>query len=155
TLGWNEDLGRERAKSFVRLAALLHDAGHAPFSHGPEHLFVDGVEHEHMSARMILETEIADRLKRDRYKGVEPEVIADIAVGSKYRSGISDEPTILLSELVTGSVGVDRWDYLLRDSLFSGVKYGLFDVDRLLESVVIIEFEGAPAWALTAGGQYS
>ena len=154
-LEWNGDPGRERARSYVRLAALLHDVGHAPFSHGPERLFQNGIKHEHMSARIILETEITKRLREARYSGVNPEVIADIAVGPEYRPGFSDEPTILLSELVTGSVGVDRWDYLLRDSLFSGSRYGLFDVERLIESLTIVESQGVPVWALTSGGQYS
>ena len=162
-LGWDKEPGLERAKSFVRLAALLHDVGHSPFSHGPETLFpehdVDGtkkrVTHEHMSARIILETEIGEKLQEDQYHGVDPEVIADIAVGSEHRSGFSDERTILLTELVTGSVGVDRWDYLLRDSLFSGVRYGLFDVERLLDSLTIVNIDGAPSWALGAGGQYA
>ena len=162
-LGWDQEPGRERARSFVRLAALLHDVGHSPFSHGPESLFpeyeADGnkkrVTHEHMSARIILETEIGEKLQRDQYHGVDPEVIAYIAVGPEHRPRSSDERTLLLTELVTGSVGVDRWDYLLRDSLFSGSRYGLFDIERMIESLIIIESKGSPAWALKAGGQYS
>lgn len=154
-LHWSDETERGRARSFVRLAALLHDVGHAPFSHGSERLFPQGIEHEDMSARIILETEIAPELKHDRYGSIDPEVVADIAVGPGHRPGFSDEPTILLAELVTGGVGVDRWDYLLRDSMFSGARYGVFDVERLLESLTITEVSGAPKWAVKSGGQHS
>ena len=162
-LGWDSDSECQRAKSFVRLAALLHDVGHSPFSHGPERLFPtyesNGTEkrltHEEMTARIILESEIAGELRKDRYGGFDPDTVADIAVGSEYRPGFSDDRTVLLTELVTGSVGVDRWDYLLRDSTFTGVRYGLFDVERLLVSLTIADVGGAPKWALKSGGQYS
>ena len=50
---------------------------------------------------------------------------------------------------------MDRWDYLLRDSLFTGVRYGIFDVERLLQSLCIAEYEERPVWALEPGGQYA
>lgn len=151
--GWDRADERLRMKSYVRLAGLLHDVGHAPFSHGSEALFADGLEHEDMSARIILETEIAERLS-DAFTGFDPSTVADIAVGPKYRD-IRDERSRLLSEIVTGSVGVDRWDYLLRDNYYTGVNYGVFDVERLLQAIRIVKYEGGAVWALEQGGQYS
>lgn len=153
-LGWGQEPGRQTAKRYARLGGLLHDVGHSPFSHGPEELFPEGVEHEHMSARVILESEISEKLCADPFQLVDPGTIADIAVGAEYRQ-TNEEGIRLLAELVTGSVGVDRWDYLLRDSLFTGVRYGIFDVERLLQSLRIAEYEGEPVWALEPGGQYS
>ena len=153
-LGWGGEGERETAKRYARLGALLHDVGHSPFSHGPEELFPNGTKHEHMSVRVILESEIEEKLSSGPYQLVNPETIADIAVGPEFRQ-ISEEATRLLAELVTGSVGVDRWDYLLRDSLFTGVRYGIFDVERLLQSLRIAEYEERPVWALEPGGQYA
>ena len=153
-LGWGTEGQRETAKQYARLGALLHDVGHSPFSHGPEELFPDGIKHEHMSVRVITESEIGEKLGGNPYSLFSSETVADIAVGPEFRE-IKDEATLLLAELVTGSVGVDRWDYLLRDSLFTGVRYGIFDIERLLQSLRVAEYEGSPVWALEPGGQYA
>ena len=153
-LGWGGEGERDTAKQYARLGALLHDVGHSPFSHGPEELFPKGVKHEHMSARVILESEIGEKLSADPFQLVKPETVADIAVGPEFRQ-IRGDATRLLAELVTGSVGVDRWDYLLRDSLFTGARYGIFDLERLLQSLCITKYDEEPVWALESGGQYA
>lgn len=112
----------------VRLAALLHDIGHPPFSHSLEEVlrkaYKDDGKHEAYSKKMILESEISDLMDKE---GVDPEKVARIVVG-KY-------PNTLVTQILHSPLSADRMDYLLRDSLFCGVKYGMFDIDRLMISL--------------------
>lgn len=106
-------------------AVLLHDVGHGPFSHALEHVFT-GVDHESIGWELI----------RSRFRGVlerhgvEPEMVIAILRG--------DYPRRLLHELISGQLDVDRMDYLQRDSLFTGTRYGLFDVQRILSSLTAV-----------------
>ena len=106
-------------------AVLLHDVGHGPFSHALEHVFT-GVDHESIGWELI----------RSRFRGVlerhgvEPEMVISILRG--------DYPRRLLHELISGQLDVDRMDYLQRDSLFTGTRYGLFDVQRILSSLTAV-----------------
>lgn len=106
-------------------AVLLHDVGHGPFSHALEHVFT-GVDHESIGWEFI----------RSRFRGVlerhgvEPEMVISILRG--------DTPRPILHELISGQLDVDRMDYLQRDSLFTGTRYGLFDVQRILSSLTAV-----------------
>jgi hypothetical protein len=115
----------------IRLSALLHDIGHAPFSHVSEPILKkhsgDKIAlqpkqqvHELISAQIILDDSQLRGLilESDRQKIVR-------LLGGEY--GYT-----LLKDIVSGPVDVDKQDYLLRDSFFCGVKYGLFDIERLL-----------------------
>lgn len=106
-------------------ATLLHDVGHGPFSHALEHVFT-GVDHESIGWELI-RTRFRGVLERH---GVEPEMVISILRG--------DYPRALLHELISGQLDVDRMDYLQRDSLFTGTRYGLFDVQRILSSMVSV-----------------
>jgi len=106
-------------------ATLLHDVGHGPFSHALEHVFT-GVDHESIGWELI-RTRFRSVLERH---GVEPEMVISILRG--------DYPRALLHELISGQLDVDRMDYLQRDSLFTGTRYGLFDVQRILSSMVSV-----------------
>jgi len=112
----------------VRLAALLHDIGHYPFSHAMEELEADAIpgHHEELAERFLAAPAIETILS-----GVGSGV-AD-QVDSLIR-GTSDHP---LQGLVSGSLDLDKIDYLRRDSLFCGVPYGAVDVDRLLDSLTL------------------
>lgn len=120
----------------IRLAALLHDIGHAPFSHVSEPILRkhsgDKIAlkpkqqvHELISAQIILEDPALSGLilESDRHKIVR-------LLGGEF--GYT-----LLKDIVSGPIDVDKQDYLLRDSYFCGVKYGLFDIERLLNSLTI------------------
>ncbi len=111
----------------LRLAALCHDLGHLPFSHAAEdELLPDGIDHEWISRAHILSDEM-----RCIWDAMEPPIkaehIALLAVGPADDEILKPWQAIL-SEIITGDVfGADRMDYLLRDSLHTGVAYGRFD----------------------------
>lgn len=113
------------ARRLVRVAALLHDIGHAPFSHTAEELFDEPIDHEEMTRR-LLETEEIGEIFARHADGLEPSDVSRLLAGK-------GEP--LLGQIVSGELDVDKMDYLLRDSLFCGVRYGSYDLERLLDTV--------------------
>ncbi|MFQ5888959.1 MAG: HD domain-containing protein [Gemmatimonadota bacterium] len=119
----------ERAEiPVVRLAALLHDVGHYAFSHAMEELEPESIpgHHEEVAARFLEAPPI-----RAALEGVHPEAPSRIA---ELIRGRSRHP---LQGLVSGSLDLDKIDYLRRDSLFCGVPYGAVDVERLLDSLTL------------------
>ena len=133
---------RDTWKRTLRMAALLHDVGHLPFSHGAEKLLPDGCTHETMTWRIITSDIMTPLLKRLQ---VEPTIVAKLAVGQKDLPKEAKEAGLqlstwesLLSEIIVGDAfGADRMDYLLRDSHHLGVSYGHFDLDRIISSLRI------------------
>ncbi|HKP67633.1 MAG TPA: HD domain-containing protein [Pyrinomonadaceae bacterium] len=113
----------------VRVAALLHDVGHGAFSHVLETIL--DFHHEDFTVEAVLsdETEIG-RLLRDYSSDLAPRV-AEIIRGT-FRP-------MALAQLVSSQLDVDRMDYLLRDSLMTGVKYGVFDLEWIIKSIEINE----------------
>jgi HD superfamily phosphohydrolase len=158
SLGLGEERTRRNMLAVVRLGGLLHDLGHPPFSHGPEALLPleDGrvLTHEEITERIIRGSEVAGAIRANPIDSVDLDSVIDIALGPKYRT-IANQTVRLLSDLVTGTVGVDRMDYLLRDTLYTGVAYGRFDIDRLIGSLFIVDHpELGPVWALPTASQY-
>ena len=145
-LAYNQDgLGRDR--QLVRFAALLHDVGHAPFSHASEDLFPkqDGgkrYKHEDYSVAIIrseLRSAIEDHELNANY-GLHAEDVATLLEGS----GRAKQP-IFWRDLINGQLDADKMDYLLRDSYHAGVEYGKFDLDRILTTIrAIRNREGRP-----------
>lgn len=127
----------------LRIAALCHDIGHLPFSHGAEkELFPQGWDHERMTREIILKSEIKDILENKIIPPIRPEHVAMLAVGPKKASDLKlefNDWQTLLSEIITGDAfGVDRMDYLLRDSYHTGLVHGKFDHYRLIDTLRII-----------------
>jgi HD superfamily phosphohydrolase len=127
-------------RKVLRVAALCHDLGHPPFSHGAEReLFPKGYSHETMT-RIIIGSDEMQALWRKMTPRPMPEDIVKLSLGPKEASGLEfSDWELLLAEIISGnSLGVDRMDYLLRDSHHLGVGYGEFDHFRLLETLRIV-----------------
>lgn len=139
----------------LRLAALAHDLGHLPFSHAAEHdLLPPGYNHESLTIALI-EAEPLASLWGRMSPAILPSDIVKLAVGPKTLPGIAFTAwQKVLAEIITGAAfGVDRMDYLLRDSWHAGVSYGVFDRARLVDTLRILPTEdGTPALGLEDGG---
>lgn len=110
----------------VVAAALLHDIGHYPFSHALEEL---GVPHHEAIAEPLLCTgEIAAILRAEFSKDAPERILALVR-------GKSASP---LQGLISGSIDLDKIDYLKRDAMMCGVAYGEIDVDRLRHALVLV-----------------
>ena len=130
-----------RDRRLVRVAALLHDIGHAPFSHSAEVLFEEDLDHEAMTQRVLRTAELESIFQRWG-EGVEPTRVARLL----EHPGTARER--LLAQIVSSELDVDKMDYLLRDSLFCGVRYGNFDLARLLDTMVPLEDPETGEWGL-------
>ena len=113
----------------ARAAALLHDVGHGPFSHAMEKVL--GVHHEQLTMQAVLseETELGRTLSS--YARELPGRVASIIEGTFKPAA--------LAQLVSSQLDVDRMDYLLRDSLMTGAKYGLYDLEWIINALQIDE----------------
>ena len=133
-------------RKVVRLAALCHDLGHLPFSHATESLLPPGWNHERMSYELMLDGELREIWETAK-PPIDPTDIAKVALGpSEYLHAVGDSDRghltdweTLLSHIVTNDTfGVDRMDYLLRDSHHLGVAYGRFDHERLIRMLRVV-----------------
>ncbi len=128
----------------LRIAALVHDIGHAPFSHSAEGLFAGGIDHEEMTRRLFVREEIA-RLFETYGDGLEPGSITMLLSGPGDDSSDADS---LLCKVISGELDVDKMDYLLRDSLYCGVRYGTYDLDRMLETILPLHDPATGRWGM-------
>lgn len=119
----------DEAQTAVRVAALLHDVGHGAFSHVLETILE--FHHEQFTIEAVLsdETEVGQVLKA--FSPQVAEAVAAIIRG--------DFRPMALAQLVSSQLDVDRMDYLLRDSLMTGAKYGIYDVEWIIKSLEIDE----------------
>ena len=126
----------------LRMAALFHDIGHLPFSHAAEELLPSEPyqwDHERITVEIIKSKEMCG-IWNSMTPPLRAEDIAKIAVGRKINidEHYTDWENILSEIIVGDAFGVDRMDYLLRDSLHTGVAYGRFDHHRLLDTIRIL-----------------
>jgi len=123
----------------LRMAALCHDIGHLPFSHASEDLLPDGWDHEKITQEIITSDEMK-QIWENMTPPLRVEDIIKLAVGPKKAKNFhfSDWEAILAEIIVGDAFGVDRMDYLLRDSHHLGVAYGKFDHYRLIDTLRIL-----------------
>lgn len=168
------DIGLERDRQKVRLAALLHDVGHCPFSHAAEDVFPERpltesksglvtkakrYKHEDYSfalIRHVLRDVIdGDEWNRRNY-GITADEIAAIIEGSSNAG-----PALFWKDLLNGQLDADRMDYLLRDTYHIGVNYGKFDLHRVVATVRAVKDDEkdrelkTPRIGISSGGWYA
>lgn len=141
----------------LRMAALCHDMGHLPFSHAAEEeLLPKDWNHERLTHQIILLKEM-----EQIWNWITPPLravdIVKLALGPREMEGEPFSPwEAVLSEIIVGdSFGVDRMDYLLRDSHHIGVAYGKFDHFRLIDTLCILLTDSGPALGVEEGGLHS
>lgn len=105
----------------AKIAILLHDIGHGPYSHALEQVLADNIHHEELSLLLMkdLNTHLQGKLS----------MAIDIFT-DKY-------PKKYLHQLVSGQLDVDRMDYLTRDSFFTGVSEGVIGYDRIIKMLTV------------------
>ncbi len=116
----------------VRMAALLHDVGHGPFSHVFEHLLVKFLNktHEDMTVWIIKESELRDVING---LGIDPAVIGKLAVGALRRRGKA-----FMDQIIQSAVDVDKLDFVVRDTYHTGAEYGYVDIFRLIHMLDVL-----------------
>jgi uncharacterized protein len=127
-------------RSALRIAALCHDIGHLPFSHAAEkELLPNGWNHERITRELILSPEMTGLLTQ-MTPPLRPLEVVKLAIGPKKAKDLpfSSWESILAEIIVGDAFGVDRIDYLLRDSHHAGVAYGKFDHYRLIDTLRIL-----------------
>ncbi len=121
------DVGNHERET-LRVAGLLHDVGHAAFSHTTDDILMSfGCTHEENAIHIILKTEISKILKTN---GIKPKEVVDLITGKGA-----------LGKIISSEIDVDRMDYLIRDSHYAGVAYGVIDLERIIESMRIVDDE--------------
>jgi HD superfamily phosphohydrolase len=135
-----DDAGLARHRSLVRLVALLHDVGHGPFSHAAEELTPsrpDGRKyvHEEYSAAIIRThfKELIENHAANKNHGFRADDVAALLEGTTDAGH-----ALFWRGLISGQLDADRMDYLLRDSLHAGVRYGNYDLNRLVNVLEVI-----------------
>ncbi len=169
---------RERFRQCVRLAALLHDVGHAPFSHCTEfamppleRLGILAYEpevhrrrgtaratHEDYTVGIVTQSALSELLSEGRAfdaRHVAALISREVHLDDDFfRDGGLDHRRAL-SQLISSELDVDRLDYLVRDSYFSGARYGMVDVNWLVSNLGLHVDEGSVSLALDRRAIYA
>ena len=122
----------EEEFQLVRMASLLHDVGHGPFSHVFEHLLVKFLDktHEDMTRWIIQESELKDIINAVGYSADD---VGKLAVGELRRPGKA-----FLDQIIQSAVDIDKLDFVVRDTYHTGAEYGYVDVFRLIHMLDVL-----------------
>lgn len=117
----------------IRIAALLHDVGHGPFSHVFEHLLVKFLEktHEDMTTWVIRESELRDVING---LGYDPDLIGKLAIGALNKPGKA-----FIDQMIRSAVDVDKLDFVVRDTYHTGAEYGYVDIFRVIHMLDVLD----------------
>ncbi len=132
----NPNIGQrinEDEAEMVRIAALLHDVGHGPFSHVFEHLLdkeLGGKTHEDMTRWIIATSELKDILNK---AGYDPKEIGKLATNK-----LEKPSKAFLGQIISSAVDVDKLDFVVRDTHHTGAEYGFVDVFRLIHAFDVL-----------------
>jgi len=110
------EISKQEYKSAM-VAILLHDVGHGPFSHALEHVIIPDMHHEDMSLALMHDLD-------QHFKG-------KLGLAIDIFEGKYERP--FFHQLVSGQLDMDRMDYLIRDSFFTGVAEGVVGIDRIIK----------------------
>lgn len=151
-----------RYRQMLRIIGLVHDLGHAPFSHASEDLFPNKKVHEDYTREILFNTEIGEyifdigahfRKEYGEDYDITPELIWMIYEGQDITNPKFIVPDfMLLGKLMDGELDCDKMDYLLRDSLYCGVSYGKYDLNRFLSTIVAVKKNNHLQLAVEKGG---
>ena len=147
-------------RKVLRMAALYHDIGHLPFSHAAEkELLPNGWNHERITAELIHSDELGS-VWESMTPPLNPDHVAKAATGPEKMpdADFSNWETLLSEIIVSDALGVDRTDYLLRDSHHVGVAYGRFDHYRLIDTMRVLpasQQSDEPTLGVESGGVHS
>jgi uncharacterized protein len=167
---------RERFRAAVRLAVLCHDLGHMPLSHASESIAPPRAAlrlpawmpaartqatHEDFTARLLLDSSLTELIEAHyRPLGVTAVEAAGLVTGAFppgarpfVEGGVDWTPA--LRGIVSGELDADRMDYLTRDSFYTGVNYGRFDVEWLLQNLSVEARSGSAVLALARGAVFA
>jgi HD superfamily phosphohydrolase len=111
----------EDEEQATKIAVLLHDIGHGPFSHALEHTLIKDVDHEEISLLLM-------KRMNEEFDG-KMQMAIDIFTNNYSKN--------FLHQLLSGQLDVDRMDYLIRDSFFTGVTEGVIGYDRIIKMLTV------------------
>jgi len=135
---------KETEKKLLMYAAQLHDIGHGPFSHTLESILLQrfGVDHVDLTEKLILGTYDVVEAKEKQfvstpsvYDVLEKHQVNKKEIVNIIRGKLTRRP--YLSQLLNSTIDVDQLDYLMRDAYYTGVAYGMIDLQRLLRTMMI------------------
>ena len=123
----------EDEAQMIKIAALLHDVGHGPFSHVFEHLLVKFMNktHEDMTTWVIQRSELSDIISD---LGYDPKAVSQLAVGS-----LNKPDKAFIDQIIRSAVDVDKLDFVVRDTYHTGAAYGYVDIFRLIQTLDVMD----------------
>jgi len=113
-------------QKLLKISALLHDVGHSPYSHDSEEVIKKYTDKTHEDIGRILESDTISSILDDI--DLKKKDVLDIIGGKKP-----------LGKILNGSIDIDKMDYLVRDSYYTGVTYGIIDLYRLVQEISFID----------------